>query len=206
MLLLHVVASCIASDHVNADMPASPSSRLVPPSITSSRAWNFRCSRGKRIMLRGLEMLGTYVLGQSELKCRKKSEGLRSHDSDLRNGHVVVFSAMFHMWVWPPALQMMVPERLRQRFHHRKLPVTDTDAVGNFHRSNSQSQKLTIRAWFFPPLARRCMGTGWGKNPRWSSNLQLQKSINKRSRKYMRVYEKNARLQCRQKKCYEPTL
>ena len=27
----------------------------------------------------------------------KKSEGLRSHDSDLRNGHVVVFSAMFHM-------------------------------------------------------------------------------------------------------------
>ena len=57
---------------------------------------------------------------------------------------------MFHMWVWPPALQMMVPERLRQRFHHRKLPVTDTDAVGNF-------------------LATRCMGTGWGKNPRWSS-------------------------------------
>ena len=49
-------------------------------------------------MLRGLEMLGTYVLGQSELKCRKKkSEGLRSHDSDLRNGHAVVFSAMFHM-------------------------------------------------------------------------------------------------------------
>ena len=78
----------IASDHVNADMPASPSSRLVawppspwqpyeanaPPSITSSRVWNFRCSRGKRIMLRGLEMLGTYVLGQSELKCRRKKK------------------------------------------------------------------------------------------------------------------------------------
>ena len=30
--------------------------------------------------------------------------------------------------------------------------------------------------------------------------------MNKRSKKYMRVYEKNARLQCRQKKCYEPTL